>query len=250
MSQTVFGDLRQRARAVYRITTRGSEYLLGIHELRGRHFVIVRGVPGTDREHVVARDSDPRIGEHSLFELPVAEWPGRVLEIATMTSSAIEAVVIESDPTAIAAVSVDGAIGERREAEAPRPASPWARPAPVSPPGGANVALPPPPGMSENPRIVPVASRGTHPGEMAAREGLARQLVVGQTPSPTAEPQVPYPQRHVGYAESVVQLLRSIANRDRLFDDVARDPGLRDRLHDSLDEAARLIATLRARVRR
>lgn len=241
MNHTVFGDLRQRALAVYRVKTRSSEYILGIHELRGRKFVIARGEPGTDREHVVARDSDPRVGDHSLFELPIAEWPGKALEIATMTSSTIESVTVESDPTAIAAVGVDGKV-ER---------NPWARPAGENPIGGAAVALPPPPGMSESPRIVPSPSRGTRPVDVALRDydPTAQQIVSGQTPEPRRV-EVPYPQRHVAYAETVVQFLRSIANRDRLFDDLASDRTSRDRLRAALDDSVMLLEQIRRRDRR
>src|SRR5688500_12271997 len=95
---TVFGDLRDRAKAVYRVETQSSVYVVGFHEAKGRKFVIVRGEPGTDREHVVVRDSDPRIGERSMFDVPIAEWPGHELEVATMKSSTIVSVISETDP--------------------------------------------------------------------------------------------------------------------------------------------------------
>jgi hypothetical protein len=236
---TVFGDLRQRALAVYRVRTRSSEYLVGVHELRGRKFVVVRGEPGTDREHVVVRDSDPRIGDRSLFEVPIEQWPGQVLEVAMMTSSAIEAVVVETDPQAVAAVGVDGQLQR----------NPWARPEGprAAPP---HVHLPPPPGMSESPRILPLGTKGTRPVDAAyERIDAARQVVVGQ-PAPPAEPELPYPQRHVRYAESVALLLRSIARRDRLFEDLADQRELRDRLRASLDDAVLLIEQIRRRDRR
>jgi hypothetical protein len=107
--QTVFGDLRTRAVAVYRVRTQASVYLIEIHETRGRKFVIVRGELGGDREHVVVRDSDPRIGERSLFEVPISEWIGRELEVATMTSSTIVEVAPATADDAAAAV----AYGER-----------------------------------------------------------------------------------------------------------------------------------------
>jgi hypothetical protein len=249
-NQTIFGDLRQRAIAVYRVKTLSSEYLVGFHEQRGRKFVIVRGAPGTDREHVVVRDSDPRVGDSSMFELPIAEWPGRVLEVATMTSSKIEAVTAEADPQAIAAVGVDGKL-ER---------SPWSRPGSEPAAAGSGVALPPPRGMSESPAIVPMGVRGTTPAaepigrEEAQRMQLARQVVVGgaaPAPSaPQAQPEVPYPLRHVTYAESVVQLLRSIARRDKLFDDLDGGRELRDRLRRALDESVTLLEQIRRRDRR
>lgn len=252
MNHTVFGDLRQRAIAVYRVKTRSSEYIVGIHEQRGRKFVIVRGQPGTDREHVVARDSDPRIGEHSLFDVPLDQWPGRTLEVATMTSSTIESVTVETDPAAIAAVGIDGKV-ER---------NPWARPDSEPGAAGRSFSLPPPPGMSESPRIVPIGGRGTTPAEAAVRvddarqHGLARQVVVGQpapVPPPSGPqqmPEIPYPMRHVGYAESVAQLLRSIARRDKIFDDLGGNRELRDRLRHALDESVALLEQIRRRDRK
>lgn len=246
----MFGDLRQHASAVYRVKTQSSEYIVGFHEQRGRKFVVVRGQSGTDREHVVARDSDPRIGERSMFDVPITEWPGQVLEVATMTSSTIEAVVVETDPAMIAAVGVDGKLEQ----------SPWARPG-AGQLAGESFSLPPPAGMSESPRIVPIGGRGTLPGEAAARlddrhRQHAKQVVVGQpvpVPAPSGQSgqvELPYPERHVSYAESVTQLLRSIARRDKLFEDIGRNRELRDRLRHALDEAATLLEQIRRRDRK
>lgn len=239
MNQTVFGDLKQRALAVYRVQTQSSTYLLGIHETRGRKFVIVRGEPGTDRELVVVRDGDPRIGERSLFEVPVAEWVGKELEVATMTTSTIVGVTAEHDPAAIQAVGVDGKL-ER---------NPWARPdAPPSEP--AAFQAPRPPGFPANPRIVPSPAHGTHPVLAAAvspAHGVAKQVVVG-APAQPSEPEIPYPERHVRYAENIAALLRSIVRRDRLFDDMAAEQ--RIRLRRALDDAALLLEQIRRRDRK
>src|SRR5687768_15700070 len=199
VNHTVFGDLRTRALAVYRVTTQGSVYTVGIHESRGRKFVIVRGEPGTDREHVVVRDSDPRIGDHSLFDLAIDQWPGKVLEVATMTSSPIVSVEPERDQVAIAAVGIDR--------------SPWARPEqPREPIGNVPFKAPRPAGLPDNPAIVPGRARGTNPAADAASiPQVAKQVVVGASvpvpvPSAPQEPELPYPQRHVKYAESCAQL--------------------------------------------
>jgi len=237
---TVFGDLRARALVVYRVKTQSSVYVVGIHEDRGRRFVIVRGEPGTDREQVVIRDSDPRIGERSLFEVPIAEWPGKSFEVATMTSSAIVSVTVEQDPEMIASVGVDGH------------KSPWARPDPSAPAG--SFPAPRPPGMPESPRIVPSRARGTHPAQAAPLlpsppQGVAKQVVVGGAASPPpGEPELPYPERHVLYAENVAALLRSIQRRDRLYADVR--PDQRDRLRRALDDAASLLEQIRRRDRK
>jgi hypothetical protein len=224
VNQTVFGDLRQRALAVYRVYTQASVYILGIHEVRGRKFVIARGEPGTDREHVVVRDSDPRIGERSLFEVPIQMWPGHAFEVATMISSSIVSVEVERDPAAIHAVSLDGQVDR----------NPWARPDPDPPPGGNinQVAFksPRPGGLPDTPASVPGRARGTHPASDAVTPPeAARQVVMGKTPPPAPTgPEIPYPARHVKYAESCAQLLRSLSRRDRIFEDLAGNKALRD----------------------
>jgi hypothetical protein len=248
---TVFGDMRARALSVYRVKTQASIYLVGFHEARGRRFVIVRGEPGTDREHVVVRDSDPRVGEQSMFEVPPAEWSGKTLEVATMISSTIVSVTLETDEVAIAAVGPDG----------DTIINPWARPNPnakagsaaavvVTPPGGIP-QVPRPPHMPESPRIVPARAKGTHPAQAAVglpiQAKVAKQVVVGGAAQP-AEAEVPYPERHVLYAENIAALLRSIMRRDRLYDDVR--PDQRDRLRRSLDDAAGLLEQIRRRDRK
>jgi hypothetical protein len=236
---TVFGDLRDRATAVYRVQTQSSVYVVGFHEVRGRKFVIVRGEPGTDREHVVVRDSDPRVGDVSMFDVPIAEWPGKTLEVATMTSSTIVSVQSETDPIAIAAVGADGKLDK----------NPWARPDAVN--AAPSFQAPRPPGMPESPRIIPGRARGTHPAHGAVNlpvaSPVAKQVVVGGAAQP-AEAEMPYPERHVLYAENCAALLRSILRRDRLFDDVRGDQ--RDRLRRSLDDAATLLEQIRRRDRK
>lgn len=242
---TVFGDLRARALAVYRVKTQASVYVVGFHDDKNRRFVIVRGEPGTDREHVIVRDSDPRIGDRSMFEVPVAEWPGKSLEVATMMSSTIVSVTVENDPTAIAAVAVEK--------------SPWARPEAGNPhPGGGipqgGFEAPRPAGMPQSPRIVPSRAKGTHPAQAAVLPSpppgnVAKQVVVGGTPQQSSpETELPYPERHVLYAENVAALLRSIQRRDRLYDDVR--PDQRDRLRRALDDAASLLEQIRRRDRK
>jgi hypothetical protein len=241
---TVFGDLKARAYAVYRVKTQASVYLVGFHEARGRKFVIVRGQPGSDREHVVVRDSDPRVGDRSMFDVPLPEWPGKELEVATMTSSTIMSVVVESDPIAIAAVGIDGRVDDPNK-------NPWARPGtePGLPPD-ASFPAPRPPGMSDAPRIIPNRARGTHPAAAAVGpipSPVAKAVVVGGAAQP-AEAEMPYPERHVLYAENVAALLRSISRRDRLYDDVRG--GQRDRLRRALDDAAALLEQIRRRDRK
>jgi hypothetical protein len=89
----------------------------------------------------------------------------------------------------------------------------------------------------------------------AVARGVAYNVVVGQQPQAgsagvPSEPEVPYPRRHVLYAENAAALLRSIARRDRLFEDLAGDRALKDRLCRSLDDCADLLEQIRRRNRR
>lgn len=221
----------------YRVQTESSTYLVSIHEERGRRYALIRGEAGTDRENVVVRDSDPRVGDHSLFDLHYTEWIGKPLDVASMRTS----------PIVSATRLVTAAAGTGPD---------------VSP---TRVV---PPGMPENPRIVPMPVKGTAIGadrnahsfahtpaakaaaaaaEQAAKQArdLARNVVVAQD-SPAA---LPYPDRHVRYAEDIATLLRSIHRRDRLFDDVATNRNLRERLINSLDASEKLLAEIKARNR-
>jgi hypothetical protein len=69
VNKTVFGDMQAIPNDSYRVQTESSTYLVSIHEERGRKYALIRGEAGTDRENVVVRDSDPRVGDHSLFDL-------------------------------------------------------------------------------------------------------------------------------------------------------------------------------------
>ncbi|MBV8763126.1 MAG: hypothetical protein JO257_37920 [Deltaproteobacteria bacterium] len=215
LTRTHFGDLRAQAIHVYRVQTESSVYHLAIHEEHGKKTCIVRGQAGSDRENVVIRDSDPRIGDRSLFDVPPVEWVGKILEVATMRTSPITFVHREGDP--------------------------------LPPEANMKTRVNAPDGLGANPRIVPVPARGTSVGNpRPAPTDLARQLVTGQ-----ADPQqaAPYPLRHVLYAEDVVTRLRSIHRRDRLWHDLSTDPKLQDRLMRALDGAEQLLADIKKRIR-
>jgi len=212
-NRTYFGDLRVQAVSVYRVQTESSVYFVAFHEERGKKYVVVRGQAGTDREHVVVRDTDPRIGDESLFDVAPADWVGKSLEVATMRTSPVLNVYREGDP--------------------------------APPPPHHQFKAPAPGGMGDTPRIVPVGARGTHVGSsQAAPHELARQLVVGQ-----ADNAPPYPLRHVVYAEDVVTRLRSIHRRDRLWHDLSHDRELRERLLRALDQATQLLDEIKKRTR-
>jgi hypothetical protein len=239
--KTMFG-FSAVASAVYRVTTESSVYILGFHEERGRKYVVVRGLPGTDREHVVLRDSDPRIGDASMFEVAPHQWIGQSMEIATMSSSEVTGVTIEVDRAAIASVGGDS----------PSARNVWSPATGETMPGFPSR----PPGVPEAPGTRAGLGRGTHPAiPVPAARGVGYQVVTGRpaapaSPAPASPPELPYPERHVMYAENVAILLRSIVRRDRLFEDVAADRVLRDRLHRALDQCAELLDQIVRRSRR
>ena len=231
----MFGDAQAIPNDSYRVQTESSTYTVSIHEDRGRKYALIRGEAGTDRESVVVRDSDPRVGDFSMFDLHYTEWIGKPLDVASMRTSPI--------------------VGATRLVTAGLGLPPEPQPARIVPPG-----------MPENPRIVPMPVKGTAIGEtrgaaafahtpaakaaaaqaeQAAKQAreLARQ-VVAAADSPS---QLPYPDRHVRYAEDVATLLRSIQRRDRLFEDVANNRNLRERLINSLDAAQKLLGEIKAR---
>ena len=179
-----------------------------------------------------------------MFELPPVLWVGQIMEIATMTSSVVTAVEVETDRSAITSVGGDSASAHNT----------WIQPAASR--EHAAAWAPRPAGMPEQPCAVPGLSRGTRPeGSAVASRGIAHNVVVGQSAAlPRAaspsEPEVPYPRRHVMYAENAAAFLRSISRRDRLFDDLSGERELKARLYKALDDCAELLEQIRRRGRR
>lgn len=228
----MFGDLRVDASKTFRLVTQGSVYILSIHEKRGRQHVILRGEQGGERENVVVRDSDPRLGEYSLFDLEPQEWVGHCLEVATLTTSEIKEVEIE--PHQIRAI----------------------RPADLQ---QARLVVVPQ-GLQEHPRISPVGSKGTSPGAVVARAASEAREAEDQSdaypesprpiprrspvPAPPPDPRLQYPLNQVLNAEHAAMMLRAITSHPNLFDDLLRDPSLRKRMRDALDNCGALVKFL------
>ena len=80
------------------------------------------------------------------------------------------------------------------------------------------------------------------PRSQASQSSVARQVVVG-------DQQLPYPLRHVVYAENVVAFLRSIHRRDSLVADIAHDPELKGRYLTALEDMEDLLRLLRRRAK-
>lgn len=235
----MFGDFRSGASSVVRVRTQSSVYLIGFHESKGRKYVVVRGLPGTDRENMVVRDSDPRIGGESLFDVPHEQWAGKELEIATVVTSPVIDAERETDLMSIALVSGPTSAGASPRAE---PAAPPATP-----------HLPVPAGLSSSPRIVPGLSRGTSFNVLSATPAPARPAAEQPTApaKPAAAKAVAPPPlvQYVRFAEDASALLRALAGREELFQEAHMDQAHLLPLRKALDECATYLELLRRRDR-
>ena len=176
---------------VYRVKTGWSVYLVGLHHHNGRRSVVMRGEPGSAKQDLIVRDADPRIGDRSVWDVPIHEWPGHALDVATVITSPVESVARVEELRTIAAV--------------------------------------------------------TNVGVKSQRTAVA--VVTGQTssPKPGELRQRAYPESYVEHAEDAASLLRAIARKPQVFDDVGDDPLLRDRLRLALADCALVLETINCR---
>jgi len=134
--QTRFARIEDFAWKVYRVHTRSSAYVLGLYNWDGRRFAVLRGTSEGLGGRVDLRDSDPKIGGRSLFEVKPEEWVGKVLEVSTATTSPVRSVEEERDSSVITGVRAVVVPGGKAPAE--RMATPRAaeerRATPVEPP--------------------------------------------------------------------------------------------------------------------
>ena len=80
--------------------------------------------------------------------------------------------------------------------------------------------------------------------EVGTTEGGAVRITMTLS-QPAPEP-VPYPERHVRYAETICQLLRSLLQREHMLDDCT--PAQRHRLQNALHDATSLLGQVRAKL--
>jgi hypothetical protein len=100
--RTIVVSDSRRKWTVYRIATSSSEYHLGIFAggTGRRRCAVLRG-RSSQGNSVSAEDTNPLIGNTSLFDVPPAEWLGARLDIGTTRTSAVRSVELEEDPAVI-----------------------------------------------------------------------------------------------------------------------------------------------------
>ena len=90
---------------VYRVRTRSSTYTLGLFVKGGeRHVAVLRGRSNGMGQEISVMDSEPDIGEESLFDVPPSDWVGKPLAIGTITTSPVTSVETETDKMEITSV--------------------------------------------------------------------------------------------------------------------------------------------------
>lgn len=210
-SKTVFiTPLSGSDTKVYKISTVSSVYLLGLLEVGGRRFAVLIGQPGTHNAGVVMRDSDPQIGERSLWDVPDPQgWIGELLTVATLRTSTIQAVVLDLSPQSNAAM-IRATQGS-----------------PIEQPIATSRAT----------AILTGQRSSSTSGEQA--EEAAYQ----------AAP-ITYPESYVDNAETAASYLRYILRRSTLFEDVASNPVLQRRLDVALADCVVCLERLAANKRR
>ncbi len=99
---TLFFSTSDPAWTVYRVQTQASVYHVAVFkgDERRRRCVTLRG--DTVGE---AQDSDPRINDASLFDVPVTAWVGKSLEVGLVTTSPVQVVEVERDVAIVRALT-------------------------------------------------------------------------------------------------------------------------------------------------
>ena len=79
--------------------TQSSTYVVGLFDLgSARPFAMMRGMSQGMGHEIDLRDSDPRIGDVSLFEMPPAQWVGQRIDMAGTKTSPVASAVEEKNP--------------------------------------------------------------------------------------------------------------------------------------------------------
>ena len=200
---------------IYRVATAATIYALTIHDVQGRRLVVVRAAGANGRDTTIARDTDPRIGERSLFEVAAEDWVGQTLEVAGLRIGVIESVRLEV------------------RSGAGRP--PRSR-------------LPPPHGLSASPRIMPLGARGTLIASKLAVGPVRSVAAPAPRPAAPARSRTPSPQiALVDNVEHAAETLELVFRATRLFEDVAPSEQLRERLEHALTRCEEMVVILRGR---
>lgn len=84
---------------VFHVKTQSSRYVLGFFDLGGvRPFAMMRGMSQGMGHEIDLRDSDPRIGDNSLFDVAPERWVGERIDMAGTKTSPVASAVEERNP--------------------------------------------------------------------------------------------------------------------------------------------------------
>ncbi len=84
---------------VFHVKTLSSSYVLGFFDIGGkRPFAMMRGMSQSMGHEIDLRDSDPRVGEASLFATPPEQWIGARIDMAGTKTSPVASATEEKNP--------------------------------------------------------------------------------------------------------------------------------------------------------
>lgn len=107
---------------VYVVETGSSVYHLAIHSgtATQRPCAVLQGKSRSSGRFLVAEDTDPRVGERSLFRVPPEEWVGHVLAVGAVNTSPVIRVALEVDESIVRAMTATAGQSSRMKPAAPQ----------------------------------------------------------------------------------------------------------------------------------
>jgi hypothetical protein len=100
------GELtRAQGWSVYRVRTSSSTYHVAIAPHQAHRFAVLRGYSMGAGRLIDVRDSDPQVGDESLFDIPPAAWSGKPLAFGTTVTSPVVEAAPETDASIVTVVT-------------------------------------------------------------------------------------------------------------------------------------------------
>lgn len=100
------GELtRAQGWSVYRVRTSSSTYHVATAPPQARRFAVLRGYSVGAGRMIDVRDSDPQVGDESLFDVAPTDWSGKALAFGTTVTSPVVEATPETDATIVTVVT-------------------------------------------------------------------------------------------------------------------------------------------------
>lgn len=101
-----FGELtRTQGWSVYRVRTSSSSYHVATAPPQASRFAVLRGYSVGAGRLIDVRDSDPQVGDESLFDVAPTDWAGKALSFGTTVTSPVVEAAPETDASIVTVVT-------------------------------------------------------------------------------------------------------------------------------------------------